>query len=77
MKTYRRLKDFSTWHWHNSCSSWPSHNFNEQVMTEHPGTDNGRLCRECCKWDELEMKQRQQKEEKKPEADRNMRDSLA
>lgn len=62
MQTYRRLKGFSTWHWHRNCSSWPNANFVEENRVQKPEEGNGRLCRECSVWESLDVKERRKDE---------------
>ncbi len=61
MQIYRRLRGFSTWHWHRNCSGWPANNYVEESRATRPNENDGRLCRECTVWDSLEAKEQEKK----------------
>jgi uncharacterized protein (DUF433 family) len=44
-RTYRRAHEHETWHWCESCSSWPTTDYEDKTSYVRPAT--GELCREC------------------------------
>lgn len=47
--TFRTKKTERIWHWHDTCSQWPSNDFHEKKVKGNP--IDGDLCPECTKID--------------------------